>query len=99
MGLNPGWGCSFNLDDVASIFKFLFQVALCRLWVKCQIIGDEFLCQYWTGGKVAIFYSFDECIRLRAETCGMEELGQLFFGIVNLDNGILWLCRVTRLCQ
>ena len=60
------------------------------------MFGDEFFCQARPGGKVTIFDSFDECKRRRDETCSMEELGQLFFGIVNLENGILLRFRDTR---
>ena len=29
-----GWGSGFIIDGGANIFKFLFQVALCRFWGK-----------------------------------------------------------------
>ena len=39
----------------------------------------------WKGGHV---YSFDECRRRMSETWDIEELGQLFFGLVHLENDI-----------
>ena len=55
MGGIQGWGSSFNIDGEAENFKFLFQVALCCCWGKWQMIGDEFLCQYFPCGKVDMF--------------------------------------------
>ena len=38
------------------------------------MLGDEVLCQSYPGGEVSFFYSLDECLRLGAKICGMEEL-------------------------
>ena len=53
------------------------------------MLGDDLLCQARPGVKVEIFDRFYECIRHRAEVQSMQELGQLFLGIVHLDNGII----------
>ena len=52
------------------------------------MIGDEFLCKSRLSGKVDTFYSFDECRRFGDKTCGTEELGEFFFGLVHLENSI-----------
>ena len=53
------------------------------------MIGDEFLCKYRLSGKVDTFYIFDECRRCGHRPCGMEELGQLFLGLIHLGNSII----------